>query len=76
MVQAPRPSRADVHARALTDRLQALQDLDLLGAVGSLNFRGFAHGILQELNLSRRRLDKGEKPSKDQPLRGNLPPLQ
>ena len=76
VVQAPRPGGADVHPRALTDRLQALQDLDLLGAVGSLNFRGFAHGIRQGLSLSRRRLDKGKKPSRDQPLEVNLPPMQ
>ena len=45
VVQTTRPGGADVHARALAHRLQAFQHLDLLGAVGGLNFGGFAHGF-------------------------------
>ena len=45
VVQTPRPGGADVHARAFANRLQAFQHLDLLGAVGGLNFGGFAHGF-------------------------------
>ena len=33
VVQAARPGRADVHARALADRLEALEDGDVLGVV-------------------------------------------
>ena len=34
VVQAPRPGGADIHAGALADGVQALQDLDLVAAVG------------------------------------------
>jgi hypothetical protein len=43
VVQAPGAGGADVHARPLAHRLQALQNLDLLGAIGGLNFGGVAH---------------------------------
>ena len=33
VMQPRRPGRADVHRRALADRLEALEDLDLVGAV-------------------------------------------
>ena len=36
-MKTTRPRGADVHARALPDRLQPFQDLDLLGTVGGLN---------------------------------------
>lgn len=36
-MQATRPRGADVHARTLANRLKSLQDLNLLGAVSSLN---------------------------------------
>ncbi|MEN9862186.1 MAG: hypothetical protein RLZZ515_2668 [Cyanobacteriota bacterium] len=45
VVQTTGPGGADVHARAFAHRLQAFQHLDLLGAVGGLNFGGFAHGF-------------------------------
>ena len=35
VVEAARPGRADVHARSLANRLQALEDGDVLGAVGA-----------------------------------------
>ena len=44
-MQSPRPGRADVHPGALTDGLETLQHLNLFGAIGRLNFRGFAHAI-------------------------------
>ena len=47
VVQTTGPGGADVHAWPLAHRLQAFQHLDLLGAVGGLNFRGFAHGLRQ-----------------------------
>jgi hypothetical protein len=34
MVEAPRAGRADVHAGPLANRFQALEDGDVLGAVG------------------------------------------
>jgi hypothetical protein len=36
----------DVHARALTHRLQAFKNLNLLSTVGGLNFCGFAHALV------------------------------
>ena len=41
MMQAVRTGRADVHARALADRLEALQDLDRVGAIGVFFGLGF-----------------------------------
>ena len=43
VVQSTRPSGADVHAWALANRLQALQHLNLLSAVGVLDLRSVAH---------------------------------
>jgi hypothetical protein len=36
MVQASGPGRADIHTRAPANRLQALQDRDVLGVVSRL----------------------------------------
>ena len=43
VVQSTRPRGADVHAWALADRLQALQHLNLLSAVGVLDLGSVAH---------------------------------
>ena len=40
------PRGTDVHARALTHRLQAFKNLNLLSTVGGLNFCGFAHALV------------------------------
>ena len=43
VVQTTWPRGADVHSRALADRLKTLQDLNLFRAVGVLDLRGVAH---------------------------------
>lgn len=45
VVQAARPRRADVHAGALADRLEALEDLDLVRAVVAGGLRRHAGGV-------------------------------
>ena len=77
VMQTTGPRGADVHARPLTHRLQAFQHLDLLGAVGRLNFRGFAHGFRRGHDLvPSGRAARAWEARRGGALKPNLPPMQ